>query len=78
MTWRLKGTSKNLERMAHGFILLPNEARRREDTGTKYPTKEQLLHPDLAGDVRREKGAVPNGSAQSEDAAGGRFFVVPS
>jgi len=59
--------------MVHGFVLLPNEARRREDTGRRrakaavateqrnYPTVEQLFHPDLAGDVRLEKGAVPNG-----------------
>ena len=37
----LKGASKYLERMARVAILDPDEARRREDTGTKSPTEEQ-------------------------------------
>ncbi|HMQ77871.1 MAG TPA: DDE-type integrase/transposase/recombinase [Flavobacteriales bacterium] len=35
------GASKNLERMARAAIIRPDEALRREDTGTKYPTEEQ-------------------------------------
>jgi hypothetical protein len=38
---RLKGTSKNLERMARMSIVRPDKTRRRADTGTKYPTEEQ-------------------------------------
>lgn len=37
----LKGTSKNLERMARMSIVRPDKTRRRADTGTKYPTEEQ-------------------------------------
>ena len=36
-----KGASKNLERMARAAIIRPDEALRREDTGSKYPTEEQ-------------------------------------
>ena len=36
-----KGGLKYLERMARMAIVRPDKARRREDTGTKYPTEEQ-------------------------------------
>ena len=35
------GASKNLERMARAAIIRPDEALRREDTGSKYPTEEK-------------------------------------
>ena len=40
-TLLLMGASKNLERMARAAIIRPDEALRREDTGSKYPTEEQ-------------------------------------
>ncbi len=36
-----QGASKNLERMARAAIVRPDEALRRADTGTMYPTEEQ-------------------------------------
>ncbi len=54
--------------MANGFILWTYEASRREHTGTKYPTNNE---------VWPTKGAFPEGPKRSEGAAGGRYFEVP-
>ena len=64
-----KGDAKNLERMARAAIVRPNEAPRREDTGTKFPTEGQQ---NMAG---REQVLMQVKHAFI--AAGARFFEVP-
>ena len=48
-----EGSSKNLARMSRVTIYLPDEAGRRTDTGTKYPTEEQRSMADRETCARR-------------------------
>jgi hypothetical protein len=66
---RLEGTSKNLERMAHAAIVRSDEALRKEDTETKYPTEEQRS--------MTEGEQVYTALELAMNAAGARFFEVP-
>lgn len=66
---RLEGTSKNLERMAHAAIVRSDEALRKEDTETKYPTEEQRS--------MTEGEQVYTALEFAMNAAGARFFEVP-
>ncbi len=48
-----QGSSRNLERMSRMTIVRPDKARRRADTGTKYPTEEQRSMADREACARR-------------------------
>jgi len=65
----LKGASKYLERMAHAAIVRSDEAFRREDTGTKYPTEEQRSMTEGEQVYTARQLAIL--------AAGARYFEVP-